>query len=794
MKIFIIHLMTLFFFLSYSIIGCADINQDFNKIEFDGLNKFSHYIMYKSLNIKHNQFYYLDNIKKNFSKLFKTGTVDDIRIVKVKNRIFIQFKINNILSNIHLSGNKEINSAIIYDLLNSIGIKKNHFLNIKLLNLLKKTIQKKYNDIGLYNTHVNINYRILNKHFISLEINITEGKYKFLKDIIVSGNKVLDDKKIMSFFSFRTKNAKKVLVINPKYDISMLRADINNLKNFYYKNGYVDFYIKSIKFILYKKENNFVIRINIDEGNQYNISFLRLKGHLLNYMPVFHDNFAGLYYGKVYNFNEITNIKNKLNNIFYNLGFLKFKIFVIPVFDKKSKHVYLDFDIHFGKRFIINTIKFQGNNITKNFTLYNIIKNISVGSYVDLNLIKKDQENLQNINYLQDISYALIKSKNSDNKVDVIYYMNENKLNTINYNVKYNFSDGFHIDCTVIHKNWMGFGITSQVHFIGNKNTQDISLELTCPYIVNNMNFTGNIIYSLQHKSSVKAQAYLHFLISDKQNSMFGIEYVQNNISQYNNVVYTYHTFKWFSSHFNNTIINHIFKSNIIVNYNWNYNSIPGILFPTCGKKISFNGKISFPNIYDNFHKESIYIEQYAPICKKINFILHSRLYAGLGFRFDQNSLPKDELFYINDQNSMRGFLINNIEKSTSDINNKQGKDSHVNNHNSTKIVGKNSFIISKLDLIIPNIFFHTKYNDNFRTSLFMDCGNIWNTNWKHLINIVDNKLENDPLPKNIYFSTGIDIKYLSPIGLLGMSYSYPILYPSQDCLEPLQFHMNQNW
>lgn len=786
--------MTLFFFLSYSIIGCADINQDVNKIESDGLKKFSHYIIYKYLNIKDHQCYYFDNIKKNFSRLFKTGVCDDIQIVKVKNRIFIQFKVNNILSNINVSGNKEVNNSTIYDLLNSIGIKKNHIFNIQLLNVLKKVIQKKYNDIGLYDTHVDIYYHIFKKSFINLKINITEGKYKCFKEIIISGNKALDDKQIMSFFNFRIEDAKKGVFINPKYNIAMLRTDINNLKNFYYQHGYVDFYIKSIKFILCKKENNFVIQVNIDEGSQYNISLLRLKGYLLNYMQVFRDNFTELYYGKTYNFNEILNIKNKLNNIFYNLGFLKFKILVIPIFDKENKHVYLDFDIYFGPRFTINKIKFQGNNITKNFTLFNMIKNISVGSYVDLNLIKKDQENLQKINYLKDISYALINSNKNDNTVDVIYYVKENTLNTMNYNVKYNLSDGAYIDFTVIHKNWLGCGITSKMQFISKKNIKDMNLELTCPYIIHNMNLTSNIIYSLQHTSYSQAQAYLHFLISDKQNSMFGIEYIKNNPLQNTDVVYTHNTFKVFSNNFNNMIINNIFKSNIIVNYNWSYNSIPSVLFPTCGKKVLFSGKISLPNAYDNFHKESIYIEQYVPICKKINFILHTRFYAGFGFRFDQNSLPKNESFYINDQNSIRGFLLNNFGKSDADLNNKQGTDIHDNNQNSTQIVGKNSLIISKLDLIIPNIFFHTKYNDNFRTSLFMDCGNIWNTDWKNVINIVGNKLENDPLPKNVYLSTGIDIKYLSPIGLVGMSYSYPILYPSQDCLEPLQFHMNQNW
>ncbi|MBZ2279537.1 BamA/TamA family outer membrane protein, partial [Buchnera aphidicola] len=150
----------------------------------------------------------------------------------------------------------------------------------------------------------------------------------------------------------------------------------------------------------------------------------------------------------------------------------------------------------------------------------------------------------------------------------------------------------------------------------------------------------------------------------------------------------------------------------------------------------------------------------------------------GMGSGFNKQKLPFYENFTYNKVNGVRGFLPNFIGPKSiyamSEIDKCIGykKNGLCQSFNS---VGGNSIFMSNLELITPIPFIDKEYSSVLRSSFFLDAGSIWNTNWDHLFMIKSLKSLDYSHINNLYASPGFSLKWISPIGPLVFSYSYPL-------------------
>lgn len=175
---------------------------------------------------------------------------------------------------------------------------------------------------------------------------------------------------------------------------------------------------------------------------------------------------------------------------------------------------------------------------------------------------------------------------------------------------------------------------------------------------------------------------------------------------------------------------------------------------------------------------------------KNSQYILHTNINVMFGCIFGKQTYPYNENFYMAGNNNVRGFIENTIGPKSDDI-----KISPSQPYGFHESIGGNSLFISKISMIIPNFFdLGYDYHDIFRTSLFIDIGNVWNTNWKNsLQNIIKNTRNHNNI-NDIHASTGWSILWNSPIGCIEFSYAYPILYNYKDFLECFQIHIHHDW
>jgi outer membrane protein insertion porin family len=116
----------------------------------------------------------------------------------------------------------------------------------------------------------------------------------------------------------------------------------------------------------------------------------------------------------------------------------------------------------------------------------------------------------------------------------------------------------------------------------------------------------------------------------------------------------------------------------------------------------------------------------------------------------------------------------------------------YVNPYRST---GGNASFFGGLELITPTPFVTDDYKNSVRTSVFVDVGNVWDTeftldDYSELAESQQNKLVDFSDPGRYRASAGVSVQWLSPMGPMVFTWSKPIKEYENDQHEVFSFNV----
>lgn len=340
-----------------------------------------------------------DDIGKAIEALWKQSLFSNVKIYITKfigDKVFLDYNLSEKprMSSFTFKG---IGKSEQNDLRDKLGLIKNKVLtdNIKVNTI--NTVTNYYVEKGFL--HVKVNLSEVKdtslKNSEILFIYIDKGNRVKIDEIVFSGNDHVKEGKLLRLMKKTKRNTWWSVFTISKFLQKEYKADKNSVVNFYNSKGYRDAYITSDS-ITTNEKGNYVIHLNISEGNKYYFRNITWSGNSKHRTGLL-DTILNIKKGDVYNdgllqrrLNGDPN-GNDVSSLYMDDGYLFFQVNPIEL-SADNDSIDLEIRVYEGPQAIINRITISGNDKTNEHVIRRVLKTLPGNKFSRADVIRSQRE------------------------------------------------------------------------------------------------------------------------------------------------------------------------------------------------------------------------------------------------------------------------------------------------------------------------------------------------------------------------------------------------------------------
>lgn len=705
------------------------------------------------------------------SALYKTGFFEHISLARDGNTLIIRVVERSTIGKLKISGNSAIATDKLTGVMKSVDIAEGRAYNSVVLEKIKQSLLNQYYQLGRYNARVDVSVTPMGRNRVQVNIDISEGVVAKVRKINIIGNHTFSDSKLLKQFDLTTPGLLTFFTQTDRYSQDKLDSSMEKIRNYYLDRGYLKVSVKSSQAAITPDRKSIFLTIVIDEGTQYTVKGVNVIGQTvvpreelikrLNIQP-----------GSTFSRQAVVDGEKAVSDVLGNEGYAFASITLEPVIDEKNKQVFLTFVIKSGKRVYVRHISFSDNSKTNDEVLRRELQQME-SAPVSTARLDESKHRLSLLPYIRDVQMNVEPVANEKDKVDVNYKVTEDNSANATFSIGYSQLDHIILGAGLNQKNFLGTGNTLGINFTRSRYQQFYGMSYTNPY------FTQD---GIQRSLSISAAKYnpkaagITRSYNDDQYSISDIysipisqqkgviNRVQLGYGYENTFVNLSHTVSQQVQSFADRHGRHFQQIDLIAGVS--RDSRDKAIFPTTGmiNTLGFNYYVPANSKSLNYYTFSYDGKMYQPIAGPFIGTLRGDFGYGNAFGGATN-YPFFKNFYAGGPDSVRGFTSGTL-----------GPTDSIGDPS-----GGNMLAYASAALIFPNYI-----SDNLRTSLFVDAGNVYNT--------FNNRRYNGTGSGPARYSTGIEGDWLTPLGLVDVSFARALNSRPGDDLDFFQFSLGANF
>lgn len=723
------------------------------KIEVEGANRIGFETINSYLAISKGKFLDSQLTQESIQRLYKTGFFKDVALYQKDNgTLVIKVVERPSISEVEIEGNQLIETEVLTDALDGLGIKKGRIYSQVELDRIIVDLKRRYQNQGYYAAEVEIISEELPRNRVALKIKIVEGEPASIGRITLVGNKIYSDDRLKS---------KMQMAEGDAYSKPKLQADIETLKSYYMDRGYAKFEVRSSQVSISADKTQVFTTINITEGSQYTIAEIHLSGELI-ISETEVNKLLNFKVKDVFSRSAVVEAVNVIRDRLSEEGYAFAEITPETDLDKKTETIILNFKFEPKNRVYIRRVVLEGNTRTRDHVIRREMRQLESAPY-SLKAVRQSKSRLNRLGFFK--TSDIETKRVSADEVDLIVKVEEQATGSFTAGVGYSQLDGVSFNLGVSERNFVGSGNKLDLSLSTSASRKSADIGITNPYFTDDGVSLGGGFYL----SEINAE---ELDISSYTTNNFGVRAsLGYPLSEYDSLNYglkldsqelvcsdTFTACSDYVGLYGKDTTSAIFSMG------WNYNSTNSFYFPSKGQKARLSMESVVPGTSDvPYYK--VYADEawYYPLTKNLSFKLKGALAYGDGFG-EISALPFYERFYAGGIGSVRGFEPNSLG----------GNYSYDQDVNESPI-GGDVKIATTAAILLPVPFIED--SSNIRISLFVDAGNVFQG--------VDN-VELGELRS----AAGLGVSWITPVGPLSFSFAQPIGYTSTDKTQSFQFSL----
>ena len=764
-------------------------------------------------------------ISKLIRSMYSSSHFENIKIFRDGNTLLVRVSERPTISNIVFEDNDDIKDEQLQESLNDANILVGEPLDKTVLTSIENGLKDFFYSIGKYNADVTAIITPLPRNRVDLKLLFEEGDSAKIQQINIVGNESFSDPELLELVELKFDTPWWDFLSETRYQKQTLTGDMETITSHYKDRGYLRFNIDSTQVSMSPDKTDIYVTLNVSEGEQYTISDVELIGDLLGYEDYI-ELVLPITKGELYNQAEVTYTEEFISKYLGRYGYAYPTVTTIPDINEEDKTVKLVLSVDPGKRIYVRRINFSGNNTTADEVLRQSVSQME-GSWLSTATLESSKNSLSRLTYMENVDFETVRLPGEIDKVDVNFTVKEQPSGAFNAGIGYGDRTKLSLNAGIQQDNFLGTGKRIAFNVSTVSYQKSVQLSYTDPYFtIDGISLGGSVSYSEFDGSSANLIQY-----NSKQFSLgSNIGYP---IDQFNRINFglTYSTVELFqrqpfvqTTRFNNQFVDEndpdapINYDSFLASVAWSRTTLNRGVFPTAGSSQRASFGMTTPNSDVNYFKTEIDGKWYFPLSRNQRWSFLARLKMGYGNGYgDVNGidqiLPFTQHFTAGGSDSLRGFENNTVGPRgiqvtpptvVTDPNGKVilGDKSNDSISISSRSLGGNAMILGGIELIVPTPFIEVDFDNSVRTSLFLDAGNVWDTEFDYDsykdLNLISS-YSNDGLidysdPTLYRASGGVSVQWLSPMGPMVFSFSKVIQEREGDDSKFFTFNIGQTF
>ena len=587
---------------------------------------------------------------------------------------------------------------------------------------------------------------------MNLVYEVYEGKEATIKKINFLNNQVFSDSTLKDVISSSEFRWYEFWGSNDRFDRDRINYDKDLLKDYYYKNGYIDFRVISTNSSLVKNKKDFIVNFNLSEGKRYKVNKVGVRSSIKKLTSEQISELLSFESGDWYSSQDIESSIENINEVTSEYGYAFVEI--IPRI-KKVNQQYIDitFDIDQGSKIYIDRINITGNIKTEDKVIRREVELVEGDPFSSLKL-RQSEKNLRSSGLFENVNLK-VDELTGTNKSTVDIEVTERSTGEFSVGAGFSSLDGAIGNIGIKESN--AFGQAKEIALDLGLSTRRSSIDLsfTNPYFLDSDVAVGVDIFNIRRNNKTYS-GYKHNIIGFKLRSGYEVFDDFRHISSY-----TLKRDKIHDIDGNTSLLireQEGKRTNSVIGQAFQYDKLNDRLNPTDGFRIRLDLDY-YGLIGDSEHFQSeIKIANFYRFTDSSGFFLGSFLEAG--YIASIKDLNINDRFFLNGDR-LRGFKnlgVGPRDTSTGDA------------------LGGEIYYLARNELNFP-----LGLPDDLGLSglAFLDIGTIYNTDGSGSL-IKDET--------SLRATAGVGITWISPFGPVKVFLSKPFLKENYDKKEIFRF------
>lgn len=437
-------------------------------------------------------------------KLQESGYFSKINVRMSGNVLKIDIAEAPIINMVTVEGNDEVSTE---DLKKEIRTKERSSYDESVIGSDVQRMLTVYQRQGFFGTKIEPQKIELDGNRVNVVYEITEGHPTWITDIKFEGNKKFSDRTLRGEILSREHAWWRFMTQFDTFDEDRIQYDGQMLRQFYLRNGYVDFQVTDTNGTFTPDRQYYSVVFTVDEGPRYDFGKLTIDNPFPDVPTDVLQDVIVMQDGDTYNVDQVEETISALRSAVAEYGYAFISVDPIPTKHDDNKTIDLEFKIQKTNRIYLNSINILGNVRTFDSVIEQLIP-MRAGDPFSLQTIEEGRQKLMRTRYFKDVQ--MIPTRVADaNMMNLDIKVEEQPTGELSGGFGWSNINGFMVDAGITENNFMGRGQIVQLRGSIAEYQKQALFSFTEPYLFGRQLSAGfDVSYTMYDYSSLGSFGY----------------------------------------------------------------------------------------------------------------------------------------------------------------------------------------------------------------------------------------------------------------------------------------------